>query len=153
MTTHPERVEVCSTVELQVQDRDAADQLLQKLGSLRLDSEYDEARGQLSVRAAGPLTSLQLLEQVFEPQVPMTSIVQIEPIERAFADSLVAHFVAAARNHPQGGVPLSLDSDYDAGRQRLCVTLRGSVFAIGYFAMIIDLRLTQRVDRGQRQAG
>lgn len=153
MTTHPERVEVCSTVELQVRDRRAADELRQKLGSLRLESEYDEARGRLSVRAAGPLSSLQLLEQVLEPQAPMSSIVQIEPIERAFADSLVAHFLAAARNHPQGGVPLSLDSDYEEGRRLLRVTLRGSVFAIGYFAMIIDLRLTQRVHRGQRQAG
>jgi hypothetical protein len=95
---------------------------------------------------------LRLLEQVFEPPTAMSSIVQIEPIERAFADALAAHCLAAAKHHPQSGVSLSFDSDYDAMRRFMRVTFSGSVFAIAYFATLIELRLTQRRDRETRHA-
>lgn len=156
---YPERIEVFSTIEVD----ERADEIKQRFvdgveavgdtGLLRVDAEYCEARGGLTVSVAGALSSLRLLEHVFEPQTAMASVVQIEPIERVFADSLAAHFLAAAKHHPQGGVPLSFDSDYDAARRLLRVKFRGSVFAIAYFATIVYLRLTQRLDRQTRHAG
>src|SRR5688572_8537539 len=119
---YPERVAVFSTVEADepvdaIKDRiaDSAKTVADE-GPLRVDAEYDQVTGRMKVSAAGTLSSLRLLEQVFEPSTAMSSIVQIEPIERAFADSLAAHFLAAAKHHPQGGVPLNFDSDYDAAR-------------------------------------
>ena len=160
---YPERVDVFSTVEIDVRDRSGTGEIAQRVADgakvigdgepLRVDVEYDEARGRLKIDAAGALSSLRLLEHVFEPQTEMASLVQIEPIERVFADSLAAHFVAAAKHHPQGGVPLRFDSEYDAPRRLLRVKFRGSVFAIAYFATIAYLRLTQRLDRQTRHAG
>jgi hypothetical protein len=155
---YPERVAVFSTVETDepveaIKDRivDSAKTVADE-GPVRVDAEYDHATGRVKVSAAGTLSSLRLLEQLFVPPTAMSTILQIEPIERAFADSLAAHFLAAAKHHPQGGVPLNFDSDYDAPRRFMRVTFSGSVFAIAYFATLLELRLTQRQDREKRHA-
>ena len=120
-------------------------------GPLAVDATYDERDARLALTIRGSLAAtLRLLngksasgERLIEDGTATSIAVDIDRVGSVKAVAINDHLLNAAKNHPGSDRPLEVRTEHDEQRQRLSVTLTGSLFATSYLLFLVNLHLTQ----------
>jgi len=120
-------------------------------GPLTVDATYDERAARLTLSIRGSLSAVLRLfsnksadgERLFEDGTESSIALDIDGVGKVKAVAITDHLLNAAKNHPQSDRPLDMRTEHDDPRQRLHLSLTGSLFATSYLLFVVNLHLTQ----------
>lgn len=114
-----------------------------RLKATRIGKQYRIAHADLEAFTGQPVSPDASKLTMGSRHVDVSSIVQIDAIDREAAQRMTNHLLNAAKNHPQQNGPLRIDSAYDEDHARLKIIITGSIAATSYLLMLVSLRLEQ----------
>jgi excisionase family DNA binding protein len=97
-----------------------------RLKAVRIGKQYRVAREALDALTGTP-TAPATVSAPTARHVEVSSILQVDGVDRSTADRLTTGLLAAVKGRPEESTPLRIDTIYDPERARLKVILNGSV--------------------------
>jgi excisionase family DNA binding protein len=97
-----------------------------RLKAVRIGKQYRVAREALDALTGAPPAPAPAAASSTAPHVEVSSILQVEGVDRRTADRISTGLLAAVKGRPEESTPLRIDTIYDPERTRLKVILNGS---------------------------
>jgi excisionase family DNA binding protein len=112
-----------------------------RLKAVRIGKQYRIAREDLASMTGRPIPEggREALEK--QRSIEVSSIVEVEPIDREAAIRLANGLVGIAKNRGHEDQALRLETIYDDRRGRLKIILNGSIATVGSFLTVISAYL------------
>ncbi len=97
-----------------------------RLRAVRIGKQYRVSRDAVDALTGRPPAVAAVAAPARERHVEVSSLVQVEAIDREMADRITIGLLAAAKGPPDTVNPLRIDTVYDPARARLKIFLSGS---------------------------
>jgi len=98
-----------------------------RLKAVSIGKQYRIARADLEALTGQSVAALEGPAVRLQRHIEVSSVVDIDAVDKDTAHRLTTYVTAAVKGRPQGDAPVRIDTIYDEGRARLKVIVTGSI--------------------------